>query len=260
MEPVVGIYPSRAEAEQAVRRIHALGLGDRVELLLPGETAMENSLPTDGAEQPGVGQALGGVVGAATGASAGFGLGAATASLLIPGVGAVTAVGLAAAALLGMLGAAGGAAAGNALEEQSRTGLPRDEAYLYEDALARGKGVLFAKVESRDEERAVRQLLDASGAESLDVAREKWWVGIRDPHGEPAATAFGEPAETVYRRGFLAALQPDMEGRAYADVLSVLHRRSGDVVLSETFHRGFLRGSAVAASRSATLGAAEDER
>ncbi len=260
MEPVVGIYPSRAEAEQAAGRIHALGLGDRVELLLPGEKAMENSLPTDGAEQPGVGQALGGVVGAATGASAGFGLGAATASLLIPGVGAVTAVGLAAAALLGILGAAGGAAAGNALEEQSRTGLPRDEAYLYEDALARGKGVLFAKVESRDEERAVRQLLDASGAESLDVAREKWWVGIRDPHGEPAATAFAESAETVYRRGFLAALQPDMEGRAYADVLSALHRRSGDVVLSETFRRGFLRGSAVAATRSATLGAAEDER
>jgi hypothetical protein len=259
MEPVVGIYPSRAAAEQAARRIHALGLGDRVELLLPGETAMEESLPTDGAEPPGVGQALGGVVGAATGASAGFGLGAATASLLIPGVGAVTAIGLAAAALLGILGAAGGAAAGNALEEQSRMGLPRDEAYLYEDALARGKGVLFAKVDSRAEERAVRQLLDASGAESLDVAREKWWVGIRDPHGEPAPTV-AEPAETVYRRGFLAALQPDLEGKAYADVLSVLHRRLGDVVLAEAFRRGFLRGSAVAATRAAALGAAEDER
>lgn len=253
MEPVVGIYPSRAEAEQAARRIHAIGLGERVELLLPGETAMEESLPTEGAEQPGVGQALGGVVGAATGASAGFGLGAVTATLLIPGVGAVTAIGLAAAAVLGMLGAAGGAAAGNALEEQSRTGLPRDEAYLYEDALARGKGVLFARVESREEERAVRQLLDASGAENLDVAREKWWVGIRDPRAEPAATDSAERTETAYRRGFLAALQPDMEGKAYADVMSVLHRRSGDVVLSDAFHRGFLRGSAAAATRSTAL-------
>ncbi len=259
MEPVVGIYPSRAEAEQAARRIHALGLGDRVELLLPGEMAMEQSLPTDGAEQPGVGQALGGVVGAATGASAGFGLGAVTASLLIPGVGAVTAIGLAAAALLGMLGAAGGVAAGNALEEQSRRGLPRDEAYLYEDALVRGKGVLFARVESREEERAVRQLLDASGAESLDVAREKWWVGIRDPHAELAATDSSEQTETAYRRGFLAALQPGMEGKAYADVMSVLRRRSGDVALSEAFRLGFRRGGAVAATRSAALAAAENE-
>jgi hypothetical protein len=258
MEPVVGIYPSRAAAEQAARRIHALGLGDRVELLLPGEKAMEESLPTDGAEQPGVGQALGGVVGAAAGASAGFGVGAVATSLLIPGVGAVTAIGIAAAALLGLIGAAGGAAAGSALEEHSREGLPRDEAYLYEDALSRGKGVLFAKVESREEESAVRQLLDASGAESLDVAREKWWVGIRDPHGESAATDSAARAETAYRRGFLAALQPDMEGKAYADVMSILHRRSGDVVLSESYRRGFLRGNAVAATRSATLASAED--
>ncbi|HVQ54767.1 MAG TPA: hypothetical protein VMT25_06295, partial [Thermoanaerobaculia bacterium] len=120
MQPVIGIYPSRAAAEQAARKMHALGLGERVELLLPGEKALEETLPTEGAEQEGVGQALGGVVGGAAGASAGFGIGAATASLLIPGVGAVTAIGIAAAALLGLIGAAGGAAAGNALEEESR--------------------------------------------------------------------------------------------------------------------------------------------
>jgi hypothetical protein len=257
MEPVVGIYSSRSEAEHAARRIRALGLEDRVELLLPGEKAMEETLPTDGAESPGVGQALGGVVGAATGASAGFGIGAVTASLLIPGVGAVTAIGLAAAALLGIIGAAGGAAAGNALEEQSRTGLPRDEAYLYEDALSRGKGVLFAKVDSREEESAVRRLLEASGAESLDVARQKWWVGIRDPQGEPDATE-PEPAQSAYRRGFLAALRPNMEGKDYADALAMLHRRLGDVALSEAFRRGFLRGRMIGSTRAAALAPSDE--
>ena len=252
MQPVIGIYPSRAAAEQAARKMHALGLGERVELLLPGEKALEETLPTEGAEQEGVGQALGGVVGGAAGASAGFGIGAATASLLIPGVGAVTALGIAAAALLGVLGAAGGAAAGNALEEESREGLPRDEAYLYEDALSRGKGVLFARVESKQEESAVRQLLEASGAESLDVAREKWWVGIRDPRSEPDATE-ASPTENAYRRGFLAALQPEAEGRDYADVMSALHRRLGDVAFSEAFRRGFVQGGKVASTRAAEL-------
>ena len=164
----------------------------------------------------------------------------------------MTAIGIAAAALLGVIGAAGGAAAGNALEEESREGLPRDEAYLYEDALSRGKGVLFARVESKQEESAVRQLLEASGAESLDVAREKWWVGIRDPRSEAYATE-ATPTENAYRRGFLAALQPDMGGKRYADVMSPLHRRLGDVAFSEAFRRGFLRGGKVASTRAAEL-------
>jgi hypothetical protein len=191
-------------------------------------------------------------VGAATGASAGFGLGAATASLLIPGVGAVTAIGIAAAALLGLIGAAGGAAAGDALEEKSRTGLPKDEAYLYEEALSRGKGVVFARVDSEEEERAVRRHLEASGAESLDVAREKWWVGLRDPRGE-TETAAAEAPESAYRRGFLAAHQPDMEGKSYVDAMSALHRRAGDVALSEAFRRGYMRGAETAATRAAEL-------
>jgi hypothetical protein len=112
--------------------------------------------------------------------------------------------------------------------------------------------VLFAKVESKKEESAVRQLLEASGAESLDVAREKWWVGIRDPRSEPDATE-ASPTENAYRRGFLAALQPDMEGRRYADVMSALHRRVGDVAFSEAFRRGFLHGGKVASTRAAEL-------
>src|SRR5262249_21586824 len=120
MEPVVGIFPSRSAAERAVSAVRSRGVAlDRIQLLLP-QTAAEDvsTVPTEDAEQPGVGKAIGGVVGGAAGASAGLELGSAAASLLMPGIGAVTAVGLAAAALLGVAGAVGGAKAAGALEEK----------------------------------------------------------------------------------------------------------------------------------------------
>ncbi len=187
MDPVVAIFPNRAAAERAAQKSLEF-LGNRIELLLPGPENLESVVPTDEAEASGVGQAVGGVVGAATGASAGFGLGAVTA-LLIPGIGPVTAVGMAAAALFGIAGAAGGAAAGAALEHESRTGLPRDEIYLYENALAAGRGVLFALVENEKEADEVRRVFEAAGAESLDAARYKWWIGLRDAGGPDAKGA-----------------------------------------------------------------------
>jgi hypothetical protein len=248
MEPVVGIFPSPASARHAIPDLVRLGFrADQIELLLPGTDADE--APTDEAEQPGMGQAVGGVVGAAAGASAGFGLGAATASLLLPGIGAVTAIGIAAAALLGAAGAAGGVAAGSALEGESRQGVPKDEIYLYESALSQGKGVLFVLVASGDEDERARRALTAAGAESLDAARENWWVGIRDlPNGTAASTPEVH-GETAYRRGFLAAFEPDLNGKSYRDARSALRRRAGDVVLSEAFERGYLRGWAVANAR-----------
>lgn len=244
MEPVVGIFSNRSEARQGARDLRSRGFrANRIELLLPGMDVLKDpSVPTEEAEQPGVGQAVGGVLGAATGASAGFGLGAATASLLVPGLGAVTAVGIAAAALLGVLGAAGGAAAGDALEDKSREGIPKDEAYLYENALMRGKSILFVMVEDEKEAQEARRSLKASGAESLDSAREAWWVGIRQgPEGE---------AETPYRRGFLAALAPELRGKSYEEAVASLPRRAGDAALSEPFRRGFARGCAAATARA----------
>ncbi len=70
--------------------------------------------------------------------AAGLEFGAAAATVLIPGVGPVLAVGLAAAAILGIGGAVGGAAAGAALEKDSTTGLPADELFVYKDALRQG--------------------------------------------------------------------------------------------------------------------------
>src|SRR5262249_54486421 len=81
------------------------------------------------------------------------------------------------AALCGAAGAIGGVKAGEKLEETTRTGVPKDELYLYEDALAHGRGVLFVEPRTEEEERTARAVLLSSGAESLEAAREAWWVG-----------------------------------------------------------------------------------
>ncbi len=227
MEPEVGIFESRESALAAARELRDRGIPhDRIELLLPGHQGeAESAVPTDEAEQPGVGRALGGVTGGAIGASAGLGIGAAVASLMLPGVGAVTAIGLAAAALFGAGGAAAGIAAGGALEDRSYRGLPKDELYLYEDALAHGRAVLFATPDSQGQAEAVKAVILAAGAESLDAARDAFWVGIRDAEkahyeSSPSREPF-RSVEGAYRRGYLAGLTgraaPEGELRSNAE-------------------------------------------
>jgi hypothetical protein len=260
MDPVVGIFSSSKSAHEAAHRLHGAGFSkDRISLLLPGAASptprtLEAQVPTDDAEQPGVGQAIGGVVGATAGASAGFGAGALVASLLVPGVGAVTAIGLAAAALLGAAGAVGGVKAGEALEN-TRQGIPKDELYLYEDALAHGYAVVFAEPRDDAEARAAREILLSSGAQSLEAAREAWWVGIRDTEKAHFDARHGdfESAEDVYRAGLLGGLAPQTRGRSFEEALPVLRRRFGSMVDHAAFRQGFARGQQRARERQENL-------
>lgn len=248
MEPVVGVFHSRSEAERAISTLRSRGVAlDRMQLLLPETAAGDiSTVPTDEAEQPGMGKAVGGVVGGAAGASAGLGLGAAAASLLVPGVGAVTAIGLAAAALLGAAGAIGGAAAGGALEEKTQEGLPKDELYLYEDALAHGRTIVFVLADSAHEARTARQALGEAGAESLDAASESWWVGIRDAEKEHYEKAGGDFArhENHYRCGFVAALHPECRGKRLSDIPPGVRERYREDLSHDAFRAGFERGQA----------------
>src|SRR5262245_31103807 len=212
MEPVVGVFKSRADATSAAMALRLRGLPpERIQLLLPGDSGgLQGLVPTDESEAAGVAKAIGGVTGGAIGASAGLGLAAVVASATLPGVGAVTAIGLAAAALLGAGGAAAGAAVGDRLEDKTYRGVPRDELYLYEDALAHGRAVLFATPESDEEADALRAVIAEGGAETLDAARESFWVGIRDAeklHYESTGPgSHFQKVEGAYRRGYVAGI------------------------------------------------------
>lgn len=240
-----------ADAMRAAENLRAAGIPDEsISVLTPDTTKeeVEAAVPTSDTEQPGMGGALGGTVGAAMGAAGGMHIGAALASLLVPGVGPVLAAGVIGAALLGAGGAVAGAAAGSKMEE-SVEGLPHDELFVYEDALRRGKSVII--VVSDDEalvETARNVMATQPGVESIDAARESWWIGLRDAE-EEEYTGQGrdfKADESIYRRGFEAAQHPHLRGKAYEEAQERLRERYSDAYEdayeTEGFRRGYERG------------------
>ena len=217
---------------------------DQVNLFSPGSSANDiHTVPTSETEPPGVGGAIGAVLGGALGIAGGFELGAA-ATAFLPGVGPVIAIGLTAAALLGAGGAVGGAALGNAADQSNTEGVPSDEVFFYEDALRQGRSVVLVLAQSDSErERAERALADA-GAESLDAARQDWWLGMRsveEEHYRAAGHNF-EADHEVYRAGFEAALRRECRGKSAderSDCLKWWYPETWD---SEPFRRGYQRG------------------
>jgi hypothetical protein len=247
MNTVAGIFQTREDADRALASLRGLGLSDaNLSLLAPGTTAtqVEADVETSDTEQPGMGNALGGLVGGAMGAAGGMTLGAAAASLLVPGVGPIMAAGIVGAALFGAGGAAAGMAAGGALEDSIAHGLPHDELFIYEDALRQGRTVIIAQLENDGQVSDVRAALDAAGAESVDAARESWWVGLRDAEDEDY-TGQGRDFkndEPLYRRGFEAALHPQLRGASYEESAERLRERHSEAYEQDAFRRGYERG------------------
>jgi hypothetical protein len=182
---------------------------------------------------------LGGALGGALGAGL-------AASLIIPGIGAVTAAGAAAVALLGAMGAIAGGAAGAAVDDAAFEGIPVDELFVYEDALRRGRSVVIVLARDQATAELARSILSASGAESVDAARENWWVGLRSAEELEYQATGGDfrADEPLYRRGFEAALNPAFRGRNYQDALSELQRRYPTAYQEQAFRRGYERGLA----------------
>lgn len=238
MQTVAGVFARRADAARAAAGLEALGIArDRITVVEPGSDARR--VPTDEGEQPGMGATVSAVVGAATGAAVGLPVGAAV-TLLVPGVGPVIASGLIGAVLLGVSGATVGAT----LEESLVTGLPRDELFVYEDALRRGHSVVVALLEDDHLADGARHALATTGAETIDTARERWWLGLRPwerEHYAAGRVAF-ERDEVLFRRGFEAALGPAARGRHWADAVSSLRARHGADVDAPAFRHGWERG------------------
>ena len=249
METAVGIFATHSEAQSAIGRLISSGVPSKnLNVLTPGDWEGHIAeVPTSDTEQPGTARAIGGVVGGAMGASAGFGLGPILAGLLLPGVGAITAIGFAAAALLGLGGAVGGAAAGEAMEETLSDGLPKDELYVYEDALRKGRTVVVGLFDSEDQAGSARRILAESGSESVDAAREDWWVGLREAEKaeyERDGSSFSA-SEKSYRCGFEAAQRPEWAGKTYDAVRDSLRQAHPDRWEEPAFRRGYERGRAL---------------
>jgi len=100
---------------------------------------------------------------------------------------------------------AGSSAIGSALETTLSHGVPRDDVFLYEDALRRGRSVVVVVTEDESLAERARDTLRAAGGTDIGAARDDWWAGLR----EEDRGVYTPEEESAYRRGFEAALTSD---------------------------------------------------
>ena len=156
MKTVVGIFASSSAAERAAARLVETGVPrSRIRQLTPNtpERQIHSVVPIAETEQPGMGKAIGGLVGFVVAATIALGV----IGALRGGLGQISPAVLLGAAALGVCGAVAGAFAGGVLENRMSTGLPKDEIYFYEDALRAGHSVVFAFAVSSAQEEAARR-------------------------------------------------------------------------------------------------------
>jgi hypothetical protein len=246
MNHAVGIFTDRGTARAALEKLRRAGFANDAFVLLTREESAE-ALPTEDAEQPGMGKTIGGIAGGALGLAGGSIIG----SLLLPGVGVILAIGLG-AGVLGLGGAVAGSAAGDLFERMLTHGLPKDEMFLYEDALEQGKSLVIVSSPDEDEIERARILMEQEGAESIDAARQKWWIGLRDAEDAEYDSPNGafHAVEAIYRRGFEAALEPEWRGKSWSDAEAGLRARHGRFADEAGFRRGYERGQAHLANRA----------
>jgi len=221
MRATCGIFKSRADAERAARKLRSTDLQwDRITLLVPGAAGKQSHrVPVSAAEQRGVCEALGAVTGAAVGLADGFVLGAVI-SAADPGIGSVTAIGFLLGTILGLAGAVVGAAAGSALDTALTDGRPEDKSFVFDDALQNGLSIVLAFTDdgyTTESVRRVRAAEGAEGAETVDKARQDWWIGPRRSEQE------------YYSKGDLSGA-----GRACQGEVRALRGHQGDFVGCES--------------------------
>ena len=239
MRAITGIFSTLDEGHRAAERVRRIVPADQVNLLTPESSERQvHAVPTT-EDMPPVGAPMGATLGGAIGVATAF---------LIPGIGPVIGFGAAAAALAALGGFAGWKA-GDAADRALSGGLPADEIYLYEDALRQGRTVVIALVEDAEKESLVREVMDVCGAESIDAARDRWWLGLRGAEEESYDVGAFADDERLYRVGFTAALSASGGDRPEAlSVWDHLDERERSVV-----RRGFDRGRAYVDRTAAPL-------
>ena len=160
MKTVVGMFETRAEAEDAIRRLLAAGFGNESIGVAMRDTreAGEVVESAGGHDLSGEGATAGIVSGGAVGTLVGIAL--VGSHLLLPGIGPIVIGGPIAAALTG---AGIGAASGGIIGGLIGAGIPEEEAKGYSTGLEAGHILVSVQTDDADETRA-RQILLQEGA------------------------------------------------------------------------------------------------
>ena len=117
---------------------------------------------------------------------------------------------------------------------------------MYRDALRRGRSVVVVTVEDEERAERVRRLLDDLGAESIDAAREEWWIGLRDAEEAHYTREGGDfrKDEALFRRGFDAAVRLPQPPPPFDEARPTLREIYGASVDERPFRSGYERGRA----------------
>ena len=159
MDTAIGVFSARDHAEDAVTELRKQGVPDDSIVFL---TRSEGEAKTIARQ---FGATVGGFVGGATGMSAGV----VAATLLLPGVGAVFALGFGAAALLGLAGAGAGAGVGSFAAHDKESPQPTadgkasEDAIFFREALKSGRSLIVVRAQSPETAAAACATLDRLG-------------------------------------------------------------------------------------------------
>src|SRR6202453_605921 len=159
METAIGIFASRDHAERAVKELRKQGVPEGSIVFL---TRSENEAKT-------VAKEFGAYVGGFVGGAAGMTTGVVAATLLLPGVGAVFALGFGAAALLGIAGAGAGATVSSAAAHDAEAPQPTpaekssEDVAFFREVLKEGRSLIVVRTESQQLATAACEVIDRLG-------------------------------------------------------------------------------------------------
>lgn len=156
METAIGVFASRDSAEDGVKELLRRRVPESALVFL---TRSESEAKT-------IGKQMGAFAGGFAGGAAGMTAGVAAATLLLPGIGAVFALGFGAAALLGLAGAGAGASTGAAMAHESGAPLPStdpksaEDAAFFREVLKEGRSLVVVRTESQEVATTACAILD----------------------------------------------------------------------------------------------------
>jgi len=169
---IIGLFDSRSDAEQVVRRLSDGGFDrDQISLVQQDEAGRTTTESAGDAGDAGRGAAVGAGTGAVVGGLGGLLVG--VLALPIPGIGPVIAAGPIAAALTG---AGVGAAAGGIIGALTGMGVPEDDARTYEEGVRRG-GTLVTVTADDARADAAAEIMRSYGAVNVDERAAEYSSG-----------------------------------------------------------------------------------
>ena len=159
METAIGVFTSRDHAETAVKELREKGVPENSIIFLTRSESEAKNLAKE----------FGAYVGGFVGGAAGMTTGVVAATLLLPGIGAVFALGFGAAALLGVAGAGAGASAGSAAAtdadapQPTTGGKSSEDVAFFSEVLKEGRSLIVVRTESKELAEAACAILDRLG-------------------------------------------------------------------------------------------------